>query len=95
MARALRVRAARAAGADAALFLDATAADRPPQPFAEAAAAPPGRLRIALSFKLPPSVAALITRLDPEVRRATEAVAELLRSLGHEVVPRDPDTGSS
>ena len=38
---------------DAALFLDATAADRPPRPFAEAAATPPGRLRIALSFKVP------------------------------------------
>jgi amidase len=78
---------------DAALFLDATAADRPPQPFAETTATPPGRLRIALSFKVPPSVAALLSRLDPEVRRATEAVAELLRSLGHEVAHRDPDYG--
>lgn len=78
---------------DAALFLDATAARPPPRPFVEAASAPPGRLSIALSLKLPPGITAVLGRLDGEVRRATEEIASLLRSLGHEVVPRDPDYG--
>jgi amidase len=78
---------------DAALFLDATAARRPPRSFAESASSAPGKLRVALSFKLPPGITALAARLDPEVRQATEDVANLLRSLGHEVVPRDPDYG--
>ena len=59
-------------------------------PWREAAGREPGRLRIALSFKVP---AGLMARVDPQVRRATEEVAETLRSLGHEVVERDPDYG--
>ncbi|HWT91452.1 MAG TPA: amidase family protein, partial [Solirubrobacteraceae bacterium] len=51
---------------------------------------PETKLRIALSFKVPPGI---VAKVDPEVRRATEGVAELLRSLGHEVVERDPDYG--
>jgi amidase len=78
---------------DAALFLDATAAEPPSRPFAEAAAGRPERLRIALSFRLPPGVTALIGQLDPEVRKATEGIADVLRSLGHQVVERDPDYG--
>jgi len=78
---------------DAALFLDATAAVKPQRPFAEAAASPPGKLRIALSFKPPPGLTAVFARVDPEVRRATDETADLLRSLGHEVVERDPDYG--
>ena len=59
-------------------------------PWRAAAERDPGRLRIALSFKVPPG---LMAKLDPEIRRRTEEVAELLRGLGHEVVERDPDYG--
>jgi amidase len=72
---------------DAALFLDATAQTPPAEgTFSDAAARTPGRLRIALSTKpiLPQPV-------DARVLRAVEQTAELLRSLGHEVVQRDPD----
>ena len=78
---------------DAALFLDATAARAPSRPFAAAAATPPGRLRVALSFKLPPGITAFTGSLRPEVRSAAEGVADLVRSLGHEVVRRDPEYG--
>ena len=58
------------------------------KPYAEAARREPGALRIALSTKVPPGVTA---KLDPSQRAAAEDTAELLRSLGHEVVERDPD----
>jgi amidase len=61
-------------------------------PWPEAAARDPEKLRIALTFKVPRG---LLARVEPEVRRATEDVAELLRSLGHEVVERDPDYGTA
>jgi amidase len=73
--------------ADAALFLDATAQTPPAEgTFREAAARVPGRLRIAVSTKpiLPQPV-------DSQVIDAVARTAELLRSLGHEVVERDPD----
>ncbi len=82
--------------ADVALFhdvasgsspLDADSAPAPAEPFAEAAARPPGRLRIAYSTRIPPG---LITRLDPDAERAFADTVELLRSLGHELVERDP-----
>lgn len=85
--------------ADAALFLDATAgqgpgdADVPPPPagpYAAAAAAEPGRLRIAVSARVPPG---LIAKPSDEVLGALHATADLLRSLGHDVVQRDPDYG--
>jgi amidase len=60
------------------------------KPYAEAARREPGSLRIALSTKVPPGVTA---KLDPSQRAAAEGTAELLRSLGHEVVERDPDYG--
>ncbi len=72
---------------DAALFLDATAQTPPAEgSFRDAAAREPGRLRIAMSTKpiLPQPV-------DAQVIDATRRTAELLRSLGHEVVERDPD----
>jgi amidase len=72
---------------DAALFLDVTAQDGPAQgTFAEAAARAPGRLRIAVSTKpiLPQPV-------DERVLRSVQQTADLLRSLGHEVVESDPD----
>jgi amidase len=74
--------------ADAALFLDATI-EGAGESFATAAAgADPGRLRVAVSTKAPPGA---LPRLGREERRAVEDTAALLRSLGHEVVERDPD----
>jgi amidase len=75
--------------ADAALFLDATTEIGG---FAEAAARPPGKLRIAVSTKLAPGQ---LVRISPDVRAAVERTAELLRSLGHEVSERDPDLPGS
>ncbi len=83
--------------ADTALWLDvvagpapgdAHAAEPPATSFSEAARTAPGKLRIAMSAK--PSV---LARVHPEVRRALEATAETLRSLGHTVTQADPDYG--
>ena len=75
---------------DSARFYDVTKDGGPS--FAEAAARAPGRLRIAVSTKVPPPGG---VKLAPEQRRAAEETAELLRSLGHEVVERDPDYGTA
>ena len=72
--------------ADTALLYEVATAN----PYAAAAAADPGKLRIALSLKLPPGSSA---RLHPDWRRAAEETAGLLRSLGHEVIERDPKIG--
>jgi amidase len=69
--------------ADVAAFLDATAAGD----FSEATARPPGRLRIAMTFKPPPGMGG---KLDEDRARAVHEAADLLRELGHEVVERDP-----
>ncbi len=69
---------------DAAVFLDATAGGG----FVEAARRPPGRLRIALSTKVPPLVTA---RVGAKQRAAVQQAGALLRELGHDVVERDPD----
>lgn len=74
--------------ADAALFLDATADGAPEGGFLSAARRPPGRLRVAVSTKVPPGA---LPRLGGEERAALEDTVALLRSLGHEVVERDPD----
>jgi amidase len=74
--------------ADAALFLDVTAGGGG---FVEAAGREPGKLRIAVSTKVPPGT---IARLGAEQRRAVDEAAELLRSLGHEVVEREIDYGA-
>jgi amidase len=85
--------------ADAALLLDAihgnVPADlhkpKPPhEPFSEAAAREPGRLRIAVSFAAPLGVPA---KADTEHRAAIESFAERLAELGHEIVRADPDYG--
>jgi amidase len=76
--------------ADAALFLDVTTA--PGGGFVEAAARPPGRLRIALSTKVPPP---LLTRVGTAQRRAVRDAGALLGELGHDVVVRDPDYSPS
>jgi amidase len=84
---------------DSALMLDAMSGavagdtdriDPPPTPFAQAAVTPPGKLRIAMSRKIP---AGLIAKLSPEQRGAWESTASLLRDLGHEVTERDPNYG--
>jgi amidase len=85
--------------ADTALFLDvaagATAVDRdraepPSQPFCAFAASGPGRLRVAVSTRVPPG---LLARVAPELQSAVQDVAALLRSLGHDVRDAEVDYG--
>jgi amidase len=71
---------------DAATLFDAVVGEG----WAEAVGRDPGPMRIALSFATPPGI---VASLDPQIRRGVEETAELLRSLGHEVVERDPDYG--
>jgi amidase len=84
---------------DSALLLDAIHgpapgdADLAPQfegSYVEATARPPGRLRIAVSQKVPPGI---VASLSTDQRRACEETATLLSELGHEVRPRDPSYG--
>ncbi len=77
--------------ADSALLYDVLA---PGHGFADAVAASEGAapLRVALSFAVARESRAQVA---PEVRRATEDVAAALRELGHAVVERDPDLGTS
>ena len=75
--------------ADTALWLDVVKDSGPG--FADAARAEPGRLRVAVSLKVPLPI---LAKLDAEQRGVVEATAELLRSLGHEVIERDPDYGA-
>jgi len=88
--------------ADTALFLDAVAGPvaggrgepsppAPSRPFAEAARTAPGRLRIAVSTRTPNPQEKVV----PDVQRALDDMAELLRSLGHDVREQDPDFGSA
>jgi len=85
--------------ADSALMLDAMqgaiegdAHVAPPfdGSYLDAARRAPGRLRIAVSRKVPPG---LIARLSADQRGAWERVGRLLEELGHEVVERDPAYG--
>lgn len=85
---------------DAALMLDALSGNvegdlhRPPlpsAPFAEAIARAPRPLRIALSLRIPYSLAP--AELDPAVRAATERIASVLEGLGHQIVEADPPYG--
>jgi amidase len=82
--------------ADTALFLDAiSGADEQGGQafqFSRAAAAAPGRLRIAFSRRIPPGA---IARLDADAASALDQTVELLRSLGHDVAERDPDYGTN
>ena len=73
--------------ADAARFMDVVGDAGPA--FAEAAATPPGKLRIAVSVGLPP----LGVKVDAEQRSGVESTAQLLRALGHEVVEREFEWG--
>jgi len=86
---------------DSALLLDAIHGSMPGDadtapPFTgsyvEAAARPPGRLRIATSRKLPPG---FIAWLSSDQRGAWERTGVVLAELGHDVVERDPAYGLS
>ncbi|MCW2989936.1 MAG: amidase, Asp-tRNAAsn/Glu-tRNAGln amidotransferase subunit [Solirubrobacterales bacterium] len=72
---------------DSALFLTATTGQAfSAEPLAE-------KLTIAVAFNRLPG-AAPWPKLDPDIRTATLAMAELLRSLGHTVVEREPSFGA-
>ncbi|NNH73030.1 amidase [Nocardia uniformis] len=80
--------------ADAALLLDAAAGPHPgdkhtPRPLrvSEAVGRDPGRLRIAISLRIP--FTATKTALDREVAARVHATAATLRRLGHEVTVAD------
>jgi amidase len=82
---------------DTALYLDAVGGfakgdfDVPPpfeRPLVEAAATPPGKLRIACTTKTILPVTKAVEVID-----AYEETIELLRSLGHEVVEAAPNLG--
>jgi amidase len=84
---------------DSALMLDAmrgaVAGDVDSAPpfdgsYVEAAETPPGRLRIAISQKLPPG---LIGKVSSDQRGAWERTGALLEELGHGVVERHPAYG--
>jgi amidase len=84
---------------DSALMLDVIHgsmpgdADTSPPPagsYVEAAARPPGRLRIATSRKLPPGFMAW---LSSDQRGAWERTGTVLAELGHDVIERDPPYG--
>jgi len=84
---------------DTAILLDVTtggglAPRKPPppqHPFAESARESAGKLRIAVSPKVARALAPPM--LDERCRTALDETAELLRSLGHDVIRRDPDYG--
>jgi amidase len=85
--------------ADSALLLevvhgpmpgDADAAPAFSGSYAAAAATAPGRLRVAISRKVP---AGVIAKLSGDQRGSWERTAALLSGLGHEVVERDPAYG--
>jgi amidase len=77
---------------DAALLMDVLSGSldgdlhRPPppaEPFADSAAAAPGKLRIGLALNIPFSGAPVA--LEPEIRAAVERIAGVLAGFGHEV----------
>jgi amidase len=85
---------------DAALLLDVLSGNRPGdlhrppaplRPFAAGVADQPRRLRIALSLRIPYSLAP--ATLDPVVADATQRIASVLEGLGHEIIETDPPYG--
>lgn len=64
----------------------------PDRPFVEAAKSPPGKLRVAYSTLAPRALAP--PTVSDEAKQAVADAADLLRGLGHDVAPRDPDWGS-
>jgi amidase len=86
--------------ADAALMLDVLSGNHPDdlhtppaasEPYREAVARDPGRLRIALSLRHPYSAAPV--ELRPEVRSAVLRLGGVLGELGHDVARADPRYG--
>lgn len=86
--------------ADAATMLDVLSGNRPgdrhrppapAEPFAAAAQREPRRLRIALSLRIPYSLAP--AQLHPQVREQVQRLAGVLEGLGHEVIELDPPYG--
>ncbi|MBY0388833.1 MAG: amidase, partial [Mycobacterium pseudokansasii] len=74
---------------DAALLLDVTTTVPGPEgEFVDAAARAPGRLRIALSTKVPTP---LPVRVGKAQLAAVDQAGALLRDLGHDVVVEDPE----
>ena len=80
--------------ADAALLLDTAAGAHPgdlhtpePHTVSDAVGRDPGRLRIALSLRIP--FTATRTALDPQVEVAVRHIATTLRHLGHSVTVAD------
>jgi amidase len=71
--------------------IDVDRPDPPAVPYLQAAAAPPGRLRIAWSTKFPGVV---LAKLSADAERALRETVELLGALGHQVQERDPDYGN-
>jgi amidase len=59
--------------------------------YVDAATRPPGKLRIAVSKKLP---AGVIAPLSDDQRGAWERTGELLKELGHELTEQDPSYGA-
>jgi amidase len=84
---------------DTALWLDVVSggsreeeAPPPPErPFVESARQSPGKLRVGFSNLAPRAIAP--PTVSEEAKQAVIDAAELLRTLGHEVSPRDPDWG--
>ena len=85
--------------ADSALLLDVMHGAMPGDEYAappfdgsylEAASRPPGRLRIAVSRKIPPG---LIGRVSRDQRLGWERTSKLLGELGHDVTERSPAYG--
>ncbi|MCA2241071.1 amidase [Mycobacterium sp. WUMAC-067] len=78
---------------DAALFLDATSTVPGPEgEFVAAATRSPGRLRIALSTKVPTP---LPVRVGKRELAAVDQAGALLRDLGHDVITADPEYPAS
>lgn len=78
---------------DAAVFLDATSTvPRPEGEFVTAATRSPGRLRIALSTKVPTP---LPVRVGKRELAAVDQAGALLRDLGHDVITADPEYPAS
>lgn len=74
---------------DAAVFLDATSTVPGPEAeFVTAAGRSPGRLRIALSTKVPTPMPVRVGKAE---LTAVDQAGALLRDLGHDVVTADPE----
>ena len=78
---------------DAALFLDTTSTVPGPEgEFVAAAGREPGRLRIALSTKVPTPMPVRVGKAE---LAAVDQAGALLRDLGHEVITADPEYAPS